>query len=391
MNKNKTSIFNNSLIWFGAGVSIVEILTGTFIAPLGFNKGMQAIVIGHIIGAILMYLAGIIGAKTEKSSMETTKIAFGYRGAKLFALLNIIQLIGWTTIMIYNGALSANSIINIGAWIWSIIITSLIIFWIVVEIRRMNIVNTITMGLLFILTIIMSKVVFSGAADVKIVDSMTFGMAVELSVAMPLSWLPLISDYTRNAKNKVGVTLASSVTYALVSIWMYSIGLGAAIFTGKSDIINIMLISGMGLIAVFIVVLSTVTTTFLDAYSAGISSESLSKKLNGKVIGIIVALVGGVLAIIIKSTSFENFLYFIGSVFAPMIAVQIADTLILKNDSFNKKYNVISLLSWLSGFIVYRIFMGIDTILGSTLPAMLVTIIVCIALNLIVKKNKSYT
>lgn len=386
MNKNKTSIFNNSLIWFGAGVSIVEILTGTFIAPLGFNKGMQAIVIGHIIGAILMYLAGIIGAKTEKSSMETTKIAFGYRGAKLFALLNIIQLIGWTTIMIYNGALSANSIINIGAWIWSIIITSLIIFWIVVEIRRMNIVNTITMGLLFILTIIMSKVVFSGAADVKIVDSMTFGMAVELSVAMPLSWLPLISDYTRNAKNKVGVTLASSVTYALVSIWMYSIGLGAAIFTGKSDIINIMLISGMGLIAVFIVVLSTVTTTFLDAYSAGISSESLSKKLNGKVIGIIVALVGGVLAIIIKSTSFENFLYFIGSVFAPMIAVQIADTLILKNDSFNKKYNVISLLSWLSGFIVYRIFMGIDTILGSTLPAMLVTIIVCIALNLIVKK-----
>mgnify|MGYP006877872249 CR=1 FL=1 len=35
----KTSSFQNGLIWFGAAVSIAEILTGTYFAPLGFTKG----------------------------------------------------------------------------------------------------------------------------------------------------------------------------------------------------------------------------------------------------------------------------------------------------------------------------------------------------------------
>ena len=36
--KKGTSILSNSIIWFGAGVSIAEILTGTYFAPLGFAK-----------------------------------------------------------------------------------------------------------------------------------------------------------------------------------------------------------------------------------------------------------------------------------------------------------------------------------------------------------------
>ena len=46
--KKQTSVFENSLIWFGAGVSIAEILTGTYFAPLGFEKGILAVIIGHI-------------------------------------------------------------------------------------------------------------------------------------------------------------------------------------------------------------------------------------------------------------------------------------------------------------------------------------------------------
>lgn len=45
---------------------------------------------------------------------------------------------------------------------------------------------------------------------------MTFGAAVELAVAMPLSWLPLISDYTREAKEPVKATAVSAVTYGIV-------------------------------------------------------------------------------------------------------------------------------------------------------------------------------
>ena len=80
MSEKKTSVFSNGLIWFGAGVSIAEIITGTYLAPLGFTKAMLAIVIGHVIGALMMFAAGMIGAREEKSAMETVKMSFGKKG-----------------------------------------------------------------------------------------------------------------------------------------------------------------------------------------------------------------------------------------------------------------------------------------------------------------------
>ena len=53
MSEKRTSLWENGLIWFGAGVSIAEILTGTYLAPLGFEKGLMAIILGHLIGCFV--------------------------------------------------------------------------------------------------------------------------------------------------------------------------------------------------------------------------------------------------------------------------------------------------------------------------------------------------
>ena len=118
MNMKKTSLFENGLIWFGAAVSLAEILTGTYFAPLGLGRGFLAIIIGHIIGCVLLFFAGVIGGKTEKNAMETVKMSFGSRGSVLFSVLNIVQLVGWTAIMIYDGSLAASGVLDIGRYIW---------------------------------------------------------------------------------------------------------------------------------------------------------------------------------------------------------------------------------------------------------------------------------
>ena len=84
----KTSVFQNSLIWFGAGVSIAEILTGTYFAPLGMAKGFAAILLGHLIGCTMMFFAGLIGGRTGLSAMETSKLSFGKKGSLWFAALH---------------------------------------------------------------------------------------------------------------------------------------------------------------------------------------------------------------------------------------------------------------------------------------------------------------
>lgn len=390
MEEKCTSVFENGLIWFGAAVSIAEILTGTYFAPLGFAKGLLAVLIGHIIGCAILFFAGFIGGQVRKSAMETVKMSFGSKGALLFSVLNIIQLIGWTAIMIYDGALAVNGIFDIGNGIWCIVIGALIILWILIGIKNLGKVNTIAMSALFVLTIALSFSIFSkGTMQNVNSESMTFGAAIELSVAMPISWLPLISDYTREAKKPLKSTVVSVVTYGVVSCWMYTIGMGAAIFTAESDIAQIMVKAGFGIAGLLIIVFSTVTTTFLDAYSAGISSESLSSKISGKWVAVAVTVIGVVAAIFLPLTDITDFLYFIGSVFAPMIAIQIADFFILNQNKEATAFSVQNLMIWFIGFVVYRVLMHMDVIVGNTLPDMLITIMICVFVRKIRNEKKS--
>ncbi len=386
--ERKTSIFENSLIWFGAGVSLAEILTGTYFASLGFKTGLLAILIGHVIGCAMMFFAGFIGGETKRSSMETVKMSFGQKGCLLFSVLNILQLLGWTAIMIYDGALAAGGIWDSGHWIWCLVIGALIVLWILIGVENLGKINTVAMAALFILTLILSYLIF-GEGTLKSIssDGLTFGAAVELAVAMPLSWLPLISDYTREAKEPRKATAASVVVYGLVSCWMYIIGMGVAIFTGESDIAQIMVKAGLGVAGLLIIVFSTVTTTFLDAWSAGISSESVSHKINGKWVAVAAAVLGTVGAILFPMEDITDFLYLIGSVFAPMIAVQIADFFILRQDFTKKVVCVRNMIIWAVGFAIYRWLMGVETIVGNTLPDMVITILLCVIVNLLIGKR----
>lgn len=381
--ERRTSLVENGLIWFGAGVSIAEILTGTYFSSLGFGKGLAAILVGHVIGCLMLFLAGVIGGKSRLSAMETVKSSFGNRGGLLFAILNVLQLVGWTAIMIYDGALAADGIFSAGRWIWCLVIGVLILVWILIGITNLGKINTIAMGLLFLLTLVLCKVIFfdgnvmSTATD----DSMSFGAAVELAVAMPLSWLPLISDYTREAEKPVKATAVSAIVYGLVSCWMYIIGMGAAIFTGESDIAQILLKAGLSVVGLLIIVFSTVTTTFLDAYSAGISSESIASGVKGKYAAIVVTVIGTLGAILFPMDDITDFLYLIGSVFAPMIAIQIADFFILHRDKREEGFDWRNLIIWLAGFLLYRVLMKVDLPVGNTLPDMVITSAVCVIIG----------
>lgn len=392
METRRTGIFENGLIWFGAAVSLAEILTGTYLAPLGLKKGVAAILLGHIIGCALLFFSGVIGGTVRKSAMESVKMSFGQKGSLLFAVLNVLQLVGWTAIMIYDGAIAADGIMHTGQWLWCLVIGVLILLWILVGITNLGKINTIAMAALFILTLILCKVIFfdSSAAGISIGDgSLSFGAAVELSVAMPLSWLPLISDYTREAKEPVKASAVSAVVYGIVSVWMYLIGMGAAIFTGEYDIALIMVKAGLGIAGLLIIVFSTVTTTFLDAYSAGISGETVLPAIRGKYAAMVVTVIGVIGAILYPMDNITDFLYLIGSVFAPMIAIQIADFFLLKKNVEDTAVNFTNLFIWVIGFVMYRILMRIDIPVGNTLPDMLLTMIICLVAAQISKKKKN--
>lgn len=318
--------------------------------------------------------------------METVSMSFGTVGCKLFAVLNVVQLLGWTAIMTYDGAISAQTIFHVGVWFWALIIGALIILWILIGVTNLGKVNLISMALLLVLSAVLFRLVFFGgghAGSASGADQMTFGGAVELAVSMPLSWLPLIADYTREAKNPVASSIASVLTYSAVSIFMFVIGMGASLYTGETDIAVIMTRAGLGAAGLLIVILSTVTTTFLDAYSAGVSSVTVWHRLNEKHAALAVAILGTAGAMLFRMDDITYFLYFIGSVFAPMIAVQAADYFLLRRADCTAKFHWPNLIVWLAGFLFYRWLMALAAPLpvGNTLPDFLATAALAAAVN----------
>lgn len=384
MESYKTSTLSNGLLWFGAAVSIAEIFTGTLFASLGFAKGFFAIVVGHIIGCILLYHAGIIGARSGKSSMESVGISFGSKGRNFFAFLNVLQLVGWTAVMIIQGSRAMGVMLNTSIGIqsdllWGAIIGGAIFAWVIIGPKNLEKVNIFAIGGLFILTILLGVTVFNGSSQINISGGqLSFGAAIELSVAMPLSWLPLISDYTKDAKHPLVATRVSVITYFLGSVFMYTIGLGSAIFTGESDIAFIMYKAGFGILGVLIILFSTVTTTYLDVYSAGVSLKTINDKLPEKLMAILVCIIGTAIAMFTPVEQYENFLYLIGSVFAPMISILIADYFILNKNNIKKPVDVNNFVIWLIGFVIYRVLLNMNIVIGSTIPVMATTLIICV-------------
>lgn len=380
--RESLSNFNLSILWFGAAVSLAEILTGALLAPLGLIKGLIAILLGHLIGGVLFYGAGKIGAVTKRTAIESTSLSFGKWGAPFFALLNVIQLIGWTGVMIATGASALNAVSM--TWfnpaspvVFSVLIALLICTWILIGFKRLSKVNLIAVCGLFIVSIILGIVAFTSNHPVDIQHlPLSFGIALELSVVMPLSWLPLISDYTRLAQKPEKAALFSAVGYFIGSVFMYTIGLGAALFAGTSDISAILVTAGLPIAALVIVLFSTVTTTFLDVYSAAISFKLL-KNIDEKIISILICIIGMLLAIFIPTSGYESFLYLIGSAFSPLFAILLTDYYLLKKNHAKKQLDISNAVIWCLGVIIYRFMTYLNTNLGSTLPTLIS--VMCIA------------
>ncbi|MDK4684879.1 putative hydroxymethylpyrimidine transporter CytX [Kingella negevensis] len=379
--------FSYAVLWAGAAVSLAEILTGTFFAPLGWQQGLLAIVLGHLIGGVLFFLAGYIGAVRQQTAMETVKSSFGQIGGRLFALLNVLQLVGWTAIMIYDGAAAAQVFGVMNHVLWCALIGGLIVLWLWLGNRYLSKINLLAVLALLLVTLVISTKIFSGSLKMPTGEAMSFGAAIELAAVMPLSWLPLVSDYTRSASKPFQAALISSVAYGVMSSWMYAMGLGMALFVGETDLAKILLNLGLGAIGVLMIVFSTVTTTFLDAHSASISTQAIWQRLPEKSFAMAITVLCTIAAMLFSMNDITDFLYWIGSVFAPMIAILIADFFILKKPVCEQNVNGRNVLIWLLGFGLYRYWLAHRLSVGNTLPVMAMTIVLCVITDFVLSRK----
>ena len=376
--ENRTGLFTNMIIWFGVAISVSEIQAGIQIgsaAPL--NSIWVPLILGHVIGGVLLYFVGLIGARLRVNAMESIKSTFGNFGSKFFATLNVLQLIAWVAVLNAQGALALMGLnIPISFALTCIILAILIAIWVYVGLRRTSRITSVIMIILTVLLVILSVKLFgiNGNHLIPVANSaaLTFWNIFEISIAMPISWLPVISDYTKDVENPKKATALSALAYTVASLWMYFIGI-EIVCIGTVDISQAILISGLGVQGVFILVLSTVTTNFLATNSAGESSKAIFNRLDPKIAGVIVSFLSAILAISGIMDHYISFLYLISSVFAPMASVLVV-SFYFGNGNNEAKDWYWNIFAWFVGFAVYQITAGFDSIfLGPTLIAVIVS------------------
>ncbi|HEX3011890.1 MAG TPA: putative hydroxymethylpyrimidine transporter CytX [Syntrophomonadaceae bacterium] len=379
--KGKLSGLSLAALWFGAAVSLAEIMTGSLIAPLGIKTGIAVILIGHLIGTLILALTGIIGFKEGKPALISSRMSMGTYGSYLVSIFNIVQLIGWTAIMLIQCARCLQSITgklmgfdNFAVLV--IVVGILVAVWALNCDKGISTLNNIAVLLLLVLTVVMLKAI-TGQGHIQPVHSnISIGLALELVIVMPLSWVPLISDYTMIGKSLKGSFWGSFWGYFIGSSFMYVIGLLFAIYTGSSDPIGGINKLNLGYAALLIVILSTVTTTFMDVYSSVMSTINLNPKVSKKKLIIVFSVLGTLLALFFPMEQYQNFLYMIGSMFAPAFSVILVDYFLYREDRSGHIFNLPGLIAIVVGIATYYLVLRYDLVIGSTVPSMLVTILV---------------
>jgi NCS1 family nucleobase:cation symporter-1 len=403
------------LLWAGVAISLAEIWAGGFLSPMGFWLGFWAILIGHVVGNTFMALGGVIGSDYGIMSMVSVRPSFGILGSNLAAVLNIIQLIGWASIMLIiggrAGAMLGNSIggvlasnhfwivaIGLGTLIWAFYTGKPI--WKIMQ-------KAAVIGLLLIVILMtwVSVKEFGGGVLAVKPKAMPFMIGLDLVIAMPISWMPLVSDYSRFSKKAAPAFWSTWWGYFLISSWMYILGLMATLVTGETDpgalILQIMGRIGLAIPALILVVFSTITSDFPDIYSATCSMLNISRRISARTIMWIAGILSILVALVFPMEQYENFLFFIGAMFVPLFGVVLTDYFLIRARKLNREeiykeageywyfkgFNLTAIISWAIGFVIYEIIAIMKYSLGGSLPSLVVAgVVYCVITQLRVQK-----
>ena len=362
------SLGDLTLLWGNLGVSLLVLVAGTYLAGLGLQRGLLAILVGAVLGCALLGLAGYIGAERRVPGMVLMREPLGQRGSYAPTVLNVVQNLGWATFELIVIAAAANALADrvFGfreRWVWVLAFGAITlalalagpITFVRRYVRRFAIwAVAASVGYLTWWTLDGASTGDLWSADAA--GGITFWQGVDLTVAMAASWLPLAADYTRFARRPRHAFWGTAAGYFVPLVWLY--GLGAFLFLsrGTSDTTALLTsIAAGGIASALALVALTVDETdepFANVYSAAVSVQNLVPEAPQRLLVLVVGglSIGG--ALVVNLGRYQSFLFLLGSFFVPLFGVLAAEFLYGPRPSVGVRWSGIA--AWLAGVALYQ-------------------------------------
>jgi NCS1 family nucleobase:cation symporter-1 len=392
---------DHAALWLSLGVGLLVMQIGAYLVPaLSTQAALTVIICGSVLGAGLLAWTAKLGCDSGLSSAGLMHATYGSSFARLPVLLNIVQLIGWTTfelVIMRDGtmAIAQRSGSFAGAW-WPLLATLLwgglllaLLSGSMVKLVRKFIgrygLPLVMASLVWLSWQFLSKANVQGLSELwnRAGDgSMSTLSALDLVIAMPVSWLPLVADFSRHGRDGNSALRGTWFGYAVANIWCYGLGVLVALTTPSTDLVAALLLAQGGLLALGLILIDEVDNAYGDIYSGAVASHSIKPGWSVRHWGMAMAVLCTGLALVLPMHSLEPFLLMLSSVFVPLYGVILArlagqaNVVALMTE---RKVNTSAMAIWLLGVACYHLCAQLAPSWGAALPTLVLTFVLASA------------
>ncbi|HZE90628.1 MAG TPA: cytosine permease [Rhizobacter sp.] len=388
---------DHASLWLSLGVGLLVMQVGAYLVPgLGTQAALLAIVAGSVLGAGLLAWTAKIGCESGLSSAGLMHATYGSSFARLPVLLNIVQLVGWTTFELvvmrdgtvaiarHGGGAMSSSWPLLATLLWGGVLLALVSGSMVTLVRKFIGRYGLPLVIASLLWLTWQFLDLANAKGWSTLwnhsgdGSMGVLPALDLVIAMPVSWLPLVADFSRHGRDGRGAFWGTWLGYAVANTWCYALGVLVAITAPSTDLVAALLLAQGGLLAVGLILIDEVDNAYGDVYSGSVAAHSLLPRWSVRRWGMTAALLCSLLALVLPMHSLEPFLLMLSSVFVPLYGVILARLCARKDVAAlvgARKFNPSAVALWLAGVALYQLLSQFAPQWGSALPTLAATFV----------------
>jgi NCS1 family nucleobase:cation symporter-1 len=383
---------SHASLWFSLGVGLLVIQIGAYLVPaMGTRDAFIAVLVGSLVGAGLLAWTAKIGCELGLSSAGLMQLVYGTRFAKLPIVLNIIQLVGWTTfelVVMRDGTQAITQQLfdtpvhaYAATLLWGGVLAILMLSAMLTLVRQF--VSRIGLPLV-VLSLCWLSWHFYGVLQTQGVEAfwtregtgeMSMLSAIDLVMAMPVSWLPLVADYARHGKSGNSTLRGTWIGYAIANAWCYALGiLVVSVSEPDTNLVTALLLAQGGLLSLGLILMDEIDNAYGDVYSGAVCANSLNASVSVRTWGIGIAIVCTVLALVLPMHDLEPFLLLLSSIFVPLYGVILGRLSFVPAQSYAiTQHHFKPILIWAIGIAAFHLSSIVTPQFGSAIPSLVLT------------------
>jgi putative hydroxymethylpyrimidine transporter CytX len=331
------------LLWTNLGISLLVLVSASYFG-LSLKQALAATIVGGLIGNSMLAVAGLIGADARVPTMALQRAPLGQRGSYLATGLNVLQCLGWSvfeiTIIATAAAALSQKVFGFHAtWVWKLVFGGLALVLALLGpigfVRRF--VRKIGIWAVAASVVYLAVWILRNGHVGRLWNEPghggSFWLGVDLVIALSVSWVPLVADYTRFSRDRRSAFWGVGFGYLLPTLFQFGFGsilvLSHPNIDGPTAVLTTVAAGGVGsILALLALTVDETDEAFANVYSTAVSLQNLVPRASQRLLIVCVAALATAISLGVDLTRYQQFLLLLGAFFVPLFGVLLADWIV---------------------------------------------------------------